>query len=128
MTVAPVVVRPDAASNTASVKLRCGAANMNGVAVTTLAITQMATVTTKPSRRRRSYSTSRTGHHSRRPISPEGSMLSRNAGTVGSFSANAITSAGSAIRDDSATMAPTIRCMARRRRFKANRPQPGTAR
>ena len=52
MTVAPVVVSPEVASNTAWVKLRWGGAYMNGTAETRLAATQVRVTTRKPSRSR----------------------------------------------------------------------------
>ena len=51
---APVVVNPDTASNTASTYDRFGGANVNGNAATSDASTQAPVVMKKPSRRRNS--------------------------------------------------------------------------
>jgi len=52
MTVAPVVVSPDVASNTASAKLKCGGPAINGKDDTRLAATQVRVTMRNPSRSR----------------------------------------------------------------------------
>src|SRR4249919_1316747 len=112
MTVAPVVVSPEVDSNTASTKLRCGAASMKGSAVTTLAMIHSAAVIRKPSRRRNSYSERRTGYHSTSPTEAITISESRKARCVPSSSHQASSSGGTVISELSATMAPKTRCMA----------------
>jgi len=54
ITVAPVVVSAEVASNTAPLKLRCGGPAISGRLDTTLATSQVRVTIRKPSRRRRS--------------------------------------------------------------------------
>ena len=62
MTVAPVVLKPDTASNTASVNERSGTSLIrSGVAPASPRQTQNSATIRKPSRRRRSRCTLRTG-------------------------------------------------------------------
>ena len=75
-TVAPVVVKPEAASNSASVKLGSMPLSINGIAPNTLSKIHASATTAKPSRARRFRSTGLISRHRGRPMTSGSATLS----------------------------------------------------
>ena len=85
MTVAPVVVRPETDSNTASASGRSGwSLRSSGMLPVTPSANQNATTMTKPSRSLRSPRTRRTGNQSAAPAPATSSIDTMNGGADGS--------------------------------------------
>ena len=85
MTVAPVVVRPETDSNTASASGRSGLSlRSSGMLPVRPSASQNPTTMTKPSRSLRSPRERRTGNHSAAPAPTTSSMETMNGGADGS--------------------------------------------
>jgi hypothetical protein len=110
ITVAPVVVRPDTDSNTASVIDKCGSsARMNGKAPIPDSTVQNITTTTKPSRRRSSRWTRRTGSQLSTPTPKVRPNALAKAGAAPSLTASDNTKGGTSVKLKTVSNRPRMR-------------------